>query len=46
MVHVDLIGSYSKSKIQQHPKSSIIKNNFILTCMMMINPSAGWFEIV
>ena len=45
LVHVDLIGPYSKSIRQHHPGGNIIRNNFILTCMMMIDPATGWFEI-
>ena len=44
-VHVDLIGSYSKYIRKQHPGGTIIKNNISLTCMVMINPAIGWFEI-
>ena len=45
-VHVDLIGTYSKSIIQQHPVGIIVLNNASLTCMTMIDPATGWFEIV
>ena len=43
LVHVDLIGSYSKSIKQQQPGSAIMKNNGNLACMTMIDPSTGWF---
>ena len=46
LVHVDLIGPYSKSIIQQHPDSTIIRNNDIMTCTMMIEPATVWFKIV
>ena len=46
MVHVDLMVLYSKYIIQQHPGGAIIKKNVSLTCMMMINPTTGWSEIV
>ena len=45
-VHVDLIGPYSKSIRQQHPIGAIVKNNFSLTCMAIIDSATGWFEIV
>ena len=45
MVHVDLIGLYSKSIIQQQPGGAIIKNNVSLAGMIMIDPAMGWFEI-
>ena len=45
-MHVDLIGPYRKSIRQQYPGGSFIRNNAILTCMMMIDPATGWFEIV
>ena len=43
---MDLIGPYSKSIRQQQTVRAIIKNNFSLTCMTMIDPAMGWFEIV
>ena len=46
MVHVDLIGPYIKSIQQQHPGSTVICKNAILTCMSMIYPATGWFNIV
>ena len=45
-VHVYLIGPYSKSIRQQHPGGTFIQNNVRLTCMTMIEPATGWFEIV
>ena len=46
MVYVDLMGPYSKSIIQQHPGGAIIKSNFSLTCMTIIDPETGWFEVI
>ena len=46
MVNVDLIGPYIKYIIQQQPGSAIINDNASLTCMTMIDPAMGWFEIV
>ena len=46
MVHVDLIGPYSRSTRQQHPGGAIIKNYVSLTCMTMIDPAMGLFEII
>ena len=45
-MHVDLIGSYINSIIQQQPCSATIKSNVSLTCMPMIYHELGWFEIV
>ena len=45
-MHVDLIGPYRKSIRQQQPGGSVIRKNVSLTCMMMIDPDTGWFEIV
>ena len=46
LVHVDLIGTYIHHIIQQQPGAAIIRNNVILTCTTIINPSTGWLEIV
>ena len=46
LVHVDLIGPYSKSIIQQQPDGTVIFNNPNLTCMKIIDPATGWFEII
>ena len=40
-VHVDLIGTYSKSMRQQHTGGAIINNNVSITCMTMINRATG-----
>ena len=45
-VHVYLIDPYSKSIRQQQPVSTIIWKNSSLTCIIIIGPSTGWFEIV
>ena len=45
-VHVDPVGPYSKSIRQQQSCGTAIRNNYSLTCMTMIDPSAGWFKIV
>ena len=45
-MHVDLIGPYSKSIRQQHPGGTVIRKNSSLTCIMMIDPATGWFDIV
>ena len=45
-VHVYLIGSYNKS-IRQHPLGgTVVRYNLSLTCMTIIDPDIGWFEIV
>ena len=46
LVHVDLIGPYSKSIRHHKPDGAIIKNNGSLTCMKMIEPATVWSEIV
>ena len=46
LVHVDLIGPYSKSKRKQQPGGAVIHNYSSLSCMNMIDPTTGWFEIV
>ena len=44
-MHVDLIGAYSKSIGKKHTAGAIINNNGSLTCMEMVGPDMGWFEI-
>ena len=44
-MHVDLIGTYSRSRRQQHTGIDIIKNNASRTCMTTIDPATGWFQI-
>ena len=46
MVHVDLIGPYSKSIIQQHLCGAIFNNNFSLAFMTIIDLTTDWFEII
>ena len=46
MVHVELIGLYSKSIRQQQPVVDIINNDVSLTSMTMIDPTMVWFEII
>ena len=46
LVHVDLIGLYSKSITQHIPGGAIIRMNVNLTCMKQIDPATGWFKIV
>ena len=46
LVHVELIGPHIRSIIQQDPCGTIIWKNDSLTCMTMIDPATGWFEIV
>ena len=45
-VHVDLIGPYRNSTEQQQPGGATINIYFSLTCMTIIDPATGWFEIV
>ena len=46
MVNVDLIGPYNKSIRQQQPGGTVIQKNASLTCMTIIDPDTGWFDIV
>ena len=45
LVHIDLIGPYSKSILQNHPDRVIIKKDVSLTYKTMIDPDTGWFEM-
>ena len=45
-VHVDLIGPYSITAQQLQTDGTITEKEFQLTCMTMIDPATGWFEIV
>ena len=45
-VHVYLIVPYSKSIRQHQHGGTIINNNVSLTCMSIIDPAKGWFEII
>ena len=42
---MDLIVPYSKYIRKQQAGEAIIKKNISLTCMTMIEPATGWFEI-
>ena len=44
-MHVDHIGPYIKSIRQHQPGSATIKSGVSLTCMEMVDPKTGWFEI-
>ena len=44
-VHVDLIGPYSITAKQDQPDGSIQTKTLQLTCMTMLDPVSGWFEI-
>ena len=46
LVHVYLIGTYIKSTRQHQPGGTVICKNYRPTCMTMIDPASGWFEIV
>ena len=43
LVHLDLIGTYSKSIVQHQPGGAIIWKNSSLTCMATIDSATGWF---
>ena len=45
-VHTDLIGPYSLTTKQYQPDGSIQEVELHLTCMTMIDPATGWFEVV
>ena len=44
-VHVDLVGPYSLMAKQSQPQGDIKNVELRLTCMTMIDPVTGWFEI-
>ena len=44
-VHIDLIGPYSNSTRQHKTYGMIINKDVRFTCMKMIDPATGWFEI-
>ncbi|GFH49966.1 hypothetical protein CTEN210_06442 [Chaetoceros tenuissimus] len=44
-VHVDLIGPYSVTAKQIQPGGEIKEVELKLTCMTMLDPATGWFEI-
>ena len=45
-VHVNLIGPYSIDAQQSQPDSLTANKHLQLTCMTMLDPVTGWFEIV
>ena len=45
-VHTDLIGPYSITAKQFQTDGSIVDKELSLTCMTIIDPVTGWFEIV
>ena len=42
---MNLLGPHSNSIRQEQMGVAIIQNNISLTCITMIGPSTGWFEI-
>jgi hypothetical protein len=44
-VHTDLIGPYTISTKQFQPDGSIEDVELHLTCMTMLDPATGWFEV-
>lgn len=44
-VHVDLIGPYTVHINQRLPDGKLSRKEVQLTCMTMIDPATGWFEI-
>jgi hypothetical protein len=46
VVHVDLIGPYSVEAKQFQPNGLVQEKDLQLTCMTMLDPDTGWFEIV
>ena len=45
LVHIELIGPYSKSIRHQKPCGTVIRNNASLTFMPMIDPATSWSKI-
>ena len=45
LVHIDLVGPYTKSIRQQNPGDEIINKYVRLTSMTMIDTATGWFDI-
>ena len=45
-VHIFLLGTCSKSKIQQQTGIDSIKNIVTLNGMIMIDPTTCWFKII
>ena len=46
LVHINLVGPYTKSKIKHHPGGAITKKYLILDYIAMIDPATGWFKII
>jgi hypothetical protein len=44
-VHIDLIGPYTVKAKQHQPGNKIVNTELQLTCMTLIDPAAGWFNI-
>ena len=45
-VHTDLIGPYTIKAKQLQPGGDVVEKELHLTCMTMLDPATGWFEIV
>ena len=45
-MHIDLIGPYNKSLIQQQPCGDIIKKDVSIAWMNMVHTDTYWFEII
>ena len=45
-VHTDLVGPYSITAKQQQVDNTIKEVELQLTCMTIIDPATGWFEII
>ena len=45
LVHIIMVGPYSKSTIKQHSCGAIIRKYLILACITMIDPATGWSKI-
>ena len=45
-VHTDLIGPYTVTTNQYQVDGSVKEVTLQLTCMTMLDPVTGWFEIV
>ena len=46
MIHIDLIGPYTLIAKQSLSSGKTVEKDLQLTCMTMIDPVTGWFEIV
>ena len=45
-MHIDLIGTYSKSTRQQKPGGAITKKYISLAWITIIGTAMGWFKII